>query len=107
MDADVKDVDPLYDFGGFFEFVGRAKEDEQQQLVQLGCKIAETSVLAGAWKAPLGPKEAYPGTAGWPVGGTGQCSEADTTFHLEIAFWRAKKRLPPCLYANNFKTGDC
>jgi len=105
VDADGKVDDSVYDFGGFFEFVGRAFEEQQQQLIG-GRKSAESSDLAGPYKAPLAPGATYPGSAAWPVGRT-QCTEADTKVHLDIAFKRAKKRLSPTLYANDFKTGAC
>jgi len=107
VDADGKEDDPVYDFAGFFEFVGRAKEAEEQQLVGLGRKIAETSDLAGPWQAPLGPTDTYNGSAQWPVGAAGQCTAEDTTILRNIAEKRAKKTLPPHLYANDFKTGAC
>jgi hypothetical protein len=107
VDADGTVDDPVYDFGGFFEFVGRAFEEGQQQLVQVGRKTAETLDEAGPYKALLAPGAPYPGSDAWPVGGQGQCTEEDTKVHLDIAFKRAKKRLSPTLYANDFKTGEC
>jgi len=108
VDADGRVDDPVYDFGGFFEFVGPAfEEQQQQQLVRLGSKSAETSDLAGPYKAPLEPGETYNGSDEYPVGGQGKCTEADTKVHLDIALKRAKKRLSPTLYANDFKTGEC
>jgi len=108
VDADGKEDDPVYDFGGFFAFVGRAKEEEeQQQLVQLGRKITETSDLAGPWKAPLASGEAYPGSASHPLFSTRQCTDHDVWIHRKMALERAKKQLPDYLYANDFKTGQC
>ena len=86
----------MYDFGGFSGWAAR-------------------SPLPRTWQGHLRrhwspTRLTYFGSAVWPVGSTGQCTVAGMKFRLGIAFWRAEKRLPPCLYTNGFKRGvlrDC
>jgi len=107
VDADGKEDDPVYDFGGFFEFIGREKQNEEQQLVGQGRKTAETSDLAGPWKAPLSPGDTYSGSSAWPLSSTAQCTSADMTILNDMALKQAKKKLPPAMRAGDFKTGSC
>jgi len=111
-DADDKVVAPMYDFGGFFELVGQAKdapaagEQDEQQLIGYGSKSAETWPV-GSWHAPLQPNESYSGKVAWPLSDTQQCTADDMT---ELNYWamkQAKKTLPMSARDGDFKTGAC
>jgi hypothetical protein len=113
VDAAGTEDDPVYDFGGFFEFVKPAEEEEQQQqqLVGQDRKIAETSdeTAPGDWRALLAPGASYPESAAWPVGSTQQCSAADMQTLNELAYKQAKKKDMGARTANLVpaRTGAC
>jgi len=98
-DADDKVVAPVYEFGGFFEFVGHAKdasaagEQDEQQLVGYGHKTAE-SWPVGSWKAPLLPNETWKQSGDFPLFDTQQCTADDMKVLNYWAMKQAKKTLP-------------
>ncbi|CAK0900362.1 unnamed protein product [Prorocentrum cordatum] len=112
--ADDKVDSLVYEFGGFFEFVGQVsdapaapgEQAAQQQLVGHDRKSDEAWPV-GSWHAPLRSNETYPGKANWPLFDTPQCSADDMTVINYWALKQAKKTLPQAARAGDFKTGSC
>jgi len=113
-DRDVldKDVDSIYDFGGFFELVGQSKdastagEQDEQQLIGDGHQSAETWPV-GSWHAPLRPNDTYYGKDSWPLHDTQQCTADDMKVLNFWALKQAKKTLPAAGGTGDFKAGSC
>jgi len=113
-DGDVPDkvVDPMYEFGGFFELVGKAKaesaagEQDEQQLIGYG-RTSTEQWPTGTWHAPLRPNDTYNGQDAWPLYNTQQCTAGDMEVLNYWALKQAKQKLPQAGRDGDFKTGSC